>query len=451
MELAHDPHIMFNRKMFLILMAILIGTIIIDLSFVRTYDLVDKYIIPLHSKLILFTVNSVLCITTQFVIIRYIKKSVSRVRLESRGIKILYVVPIVSLCTLSIVITILTIQLFGQEYYDTFLSILVVSISHVASASILLWLSYLFLSWYKLIRNFVIFLYFASILLVAVNLLFTGSYVIYKIFERPDRVFEFVGSAGLIYSDKGLFLEIPYRVTSFASFLCLWITTATLLYFYRDRQTNALSYWLVLGAPLVYFLFTYFSRPILSNIFMYYAQNYPVQFTIAIETFIALSRPVGGLVFSLVFWKIAKIVSYERNIKAYMAISGWGIVLIVSSDQGETQSILPYPPFGLVTVTVLVTASFLMLLGIYNSASLVSANNLLRKTIHKHASESRLLDLIGQAETENSIQRAVKLIYSDRNIIEQETKEPVNLDEEELRKYIDLIFKELKKGKPSND
>ena len=34
-----------------------------------------------------------------------------------------------------------------------------------------------------------------------------------------------------------------------------------------------------------------------------------------------------------------------------------------------------YPPFGLATITVLNIAAFLMLLGIYNSATLVSANN----------------------------------------------------------------------------
>ena len=60
----------------------------------------------------------------------------------------------------------------------------------------------------------------------------------------------------------------------------------------------------------------------------------------------------------------------------------------------------PYPPFGVATISVLNLASFLMLLGIYNSATLVSANTDLRKSIHKHALESKLLNLIGHAEFE---------------------------------------------------
>jgi hypothetical protein len=57
-------------------------------------------------------------------------------------------------------------------------------------------------------------------------------------------------------------------------------------------------------------------------------------------------------------------------------------------------------------------AAFLMLLGIYNSATLVSANNNLRKFIRKHALESRLLDLIGQAEMEKEIQKNCQKNYS---------------------------------------
>ncbi|HEY9386505.1 MAG TPA: hypothetical protein VIP70_05665 [Nitrososphaeraceae archaeon] len=41
----------------------------------------------------------------------------------------------------------------------------------------------------------------------------------------------------------------------------------------------------------------------------------------------------------------------------------------------------PHPPYRLATITVLNPASYLRLLGIYNSARLVSANTNLRKSI----------------------------------------------------------------------
>jgi hypothetical protein len=152
------------------------------------------------------------------------------------------------------------------------------------------------------------------------------------------------------------------------------------------------------------------------------------------------------LLFGLVFWNISRIIAYERNIKTYMIISGWGILLIFSSNQATTQIIIPYPPFGLVTITILVIASYLMLIGIYNSATLVSANNELRRTIHKHALESKLLGAIGHAEMEREIQKTVKEVSRDKGELEKEFEEPVDLDELELEKYIEFVVKEVRKA-----
>jgi hypothetical protein len=87
-----------------------------------------------------------------------------------------------------------------------------------------------------------------------------------------------------------------------------------------------------------------------------------------------------------------------------------------------------------------------MLLGIYNSATLVSANNELRRSIHKYALESKLLGAIGHAEMEKEIQKTVKQINRDKYELEKELEEPVELDEMELEKYIEFVVREVRKG-----
>jgi hypothetical protein len=87
-----------------------------------------------------------------------------------------------------------------------------------------------------------------------------------------------------------------------------------------------------------------------------------------------------------------------------------------------------------------------MLIGIYNSATLVSANNKLRKTIHKRALESKLLGAIGHAEMEKEIQKTVKEVSRDKDELEKELEEPVDLDELELEKYIEFVVKEVRKA-----
>jgi hypothetical protein len=128
-----------------------------------------------------------------------------------------------------------------------------------------------------------------------------------------------------------------------------------------------------------------------------------------------------------------------------MFISEWGIFLIFAANQAETQIVGPYPPFGLATLTVLSMGAFLMLIGIYNSAILVSTNNELRRFIHKQAFESRLLSLIGHAEMEKEILKTITKITQDKSTVEEDTEEPIELDENELKKYIDLVVRESKK------
>jgi hypothetical protein len=77
-------------------------------------------------------------------------------------------------------------------------------------------------------------------------------------------------------------------------------------------------------------------------------------------------------------------------------------------------------------------AACLVLLGIYNSAKLVSVNNNLRKSIYKHTVESKTLHLIGHAEIEKEIQKTVtKIIQSQENIEEREVG--IELDQKHLR------------------
>jgi hypothetical protein len=95
-----------------------------------------------------------------------------------------------------------------------------------------------------------------------------------------------------------------------------------------------------------------------------------------------------------------------------MIISSWGIFMLFAGNQATVQMLTPNPPFGLVTLTVLNITGYLMLLGIYNPAFLVSTNNTLRKSIRKHTLESRLLDLIGHAERDNKFKTVKNIMHS---------------------------------------
>ena len=284
-------------------------------------------------------------------------------------------------------------------------------------------------------------------LIIAFNLIMTAAFIDAKVSSRPPQAAEYIGSSGDITGGKYALLDVIYRISSFMSFFSIWITTALLMRYYRERLINDIIYWIILLIPLVYFIITYFYQFFLAKILISYLAIDPITVSIILGAFLSLSKPIGGLIFAVAFWKIARTISYEKNIRTYMIISGWGILLIFGANQAATQIVAPYPPFGLATVTVLLMASFLMLLGIYNSAILVSANNELRKSIFKHAYESRLLRLIGHAEMESEIEKTVAKIARDKNILEIDTEQQrqLEIDEKGLKKYLDLVIREVKK------
>jgi hypothetical protein len=424
----------------------LIVTSIVDISIVKINDLIDKFFIPQQGRLILFAVNSTLCIFLQFCLVMYIHTFFQRERLNrTLKVKAIYVGSLLSLSVLASLIGFLIFQQFYYSFYYTSIVTIVIALSYGIAAGFVIWLALLFFSWYRSRHDKIVLLYSISISVIAFNLIMTATFMSVKVNERPHIAGEYIGTSGDLTAGRHQLLDNIYRISSFMSFFSLWITTAILMNSYRERLINAILYWIVLSIPLVYFVITYFYQYILGNLLSSFLEIDPVSVSIIIGAFLALSKPIGGILFGVVFWNISRIISYEINIKTYMIISGWGILLIFSSNQAVTQIVSPYPPFGLVTITVLVSASYLMLLGIYNSATLVSANNELRRSIHKHALESKLLGTIGHAQMEKEIQKTVEQVNRDKYELEKEHGEPVELDDTELEKYIEFVVKEVRK------
>ena len=440
------PESSFSYKIFLLLIIGLLITLLIDTSFVRLYDLVYKDFVPNQTKVVLFSINSSVCLFVGVFTIRYTYNSFKRQRLnKALRANLLYVIPLISFAILGGLMGTIIFQLLFEQSYKTVTSQLFIAISHGIASVFIIRLSLLFASWYKSSHSLIVLLYFISMSLISFNLIMTIIITDLKLTDRQEEILEYVGGSVDISVGRHVTIENIYEASIIASFFSIWITTAILMNSYKERLINVIIYWILLSVPLVYFLINYLFQFILLQILGPYLTTNPTTFSIIGAAFLSLSLPIGGLTFAIAFWKISRLVSYEINIRTYMVISGWGILLIFSANQATLQTLTPYPPFGLATLTVLIVASFLMLLGIYNSATLVSINNDLRKSIRKHALESRLLDLIGHAEMENEIEKTVAKIIRSQDDMNNETKVGIELDENELKRYLDVVIKEVKK------
>lgn len=437
----------FSHKAFLFIMFTLLAIVVVDTSIVKVYDLVDKFYLPADGKLVVFCIVSFGCVLLQCFIVNYLRKSISKITGKTIFSRFFNIIPVVSLIAIGALFVALAFQQFYYGYYNKILPILVIDISYVTATALVLRLGALFISWYRSQSNIIILLYFLSMCLIGFSIITTALTASLKINERPEVIREFVGGSADIYVGRFVVLDYIYAGSTIVSFISIWITTAILMNYYRDKLVSTVRYWILISIPLIYFLINYFYTSILDSVLVSYRLVDPVGAAIVFTTFLTLSKPIGGLTFGIAFWKISRDLRYERNVSTYMVVSGWGMLLVFGANQAISQVLYPYPPFGLATTSVMVLAAYLMLIGIYNSAILVSASADLRKTVYKHALQSKLLGPIGRAEVDIEVQKTVDAIIREKDISEVDTEPKLELDANELSRYLELVGKELKKNK----
>jgi ABC-type multidrug transport system fused ATPase/permease subunit len=210
-----------------------------------------------------------------------------------------------------------------------------------------------------------------------------------------------------------------------------------------SSKLRQVRYGVILSLPLVYFLLQFL--PPFQSIITALPQSESVFF---LYTFIfTFSKPIGGILFGIAFWVIARTLGHTNIVRDYMIISAYGLVLLFISKQAVLLVIIIYPPFGLVTVSFMGLSSYLLLLGVYSSAISVSEDSKLRQSIRNLAiKESRLLDSIGTAHMEQEIQRRVlTLTKQNQNKMEEETGIQSSLTDDDAKEYLEKVIEEVKK------
>lgn len=130
-------------------------------------------------------------------------------------------------------------------------------------------------------------------------------------------------------------------------------------------------------------------------------------------------------------------------IKYYLILSSVGIMTLFSSVQISILLILPYPPFGLSTITVMPMASFLLIIGLLFSAQSLSFDRQLLSELGKYI-ENRpnlFLQNIGTIEWTKNVEKIVQQI---------ENKQPIDkelrfsaLTKIDIQNYIYKVLDEL--------
>jgi hypothetical protein len=361
--------------------------------------------------------------------------------------KLVFVTQFVLLAMLLITI----IEMLLTASYSVTLTKMVIWINYAMSIILLGLLAERFFAWFRSNRNRTIFVYAIGMSLLSINSIVTILYVSIGL-AGVTRGTEFIGplkslvSIIAVVSPQGVILNQIYLVTSILSFITIWVATIFLLYHYT-KKIGRIKYWIIVSIPLVYFLsqFQYALLEVFTPLRLYD----PILFGTLHTFFFSAVKPVGGILFGLVFWIVYRNIRNEM-VKDYMMISGFGLLLLFSSNQPFGLTLAPYPPFGLATICFVGLSSFLIYAGIYSSALSVANDVVLRRSIRKSVEkQSDFLEKIGTAEEERQISNRILVLTRElsNKVTESTGVQSSFQDDQEIKDYLQTVLEETKRMK----
>ena len=160
-----------HTKVVFIVMIFLVTSFLIDSSFLKTYNLINKQSLLIQTKEIIFFINLSVSLISLFIILRYVKIHVG----PARNLKLLESFTKLWYFSVLVLVGFLIFQIFYYHHYNTSVLMLITMIGYGVASILIGKTSILFLSWFRQNRKFVIFMYFFSMSMLLFNLILTNT------------------------------------------------------------------------------------------------------------------------------------------------------------------------------------------------------------------------------------------------------------------------------------
>jgi hypothetical protein len=301
-----------------------------------------------------------------------------------------------------------------------------------------------FAIWLRKTRNLSMFLYGAAFTVFFLASTSALATILLEIETRTPSISSIPNPWDKTSTRNLVFSEL-YRISSLMMFGLVWLATSIMLKNYSSNYLKGIGkkkYWLLVSLPLVYFLVSsdyvinslnpyIFEYPFLSSLFVYLLGG---------------TKHVGGIFFAISFILMSKY-SFNRNLKIFLVFSAAGIMMLFSSLQISVLQLIPYPPFGLTTLSIMPISSYLLLIGLYYSAQSIAFDKEILVSLKNRAKEdpSAFLSGIGSAEWSKNIESTVESIVKRTGNMDKQTES--ELSSEDVQKYLSEVMEEIRQSK----
>lgn len=345
------------------------------------------------------------------------------------------------------IILLIVFQMLIQNKYNVLLLHAQLYLSHISALIFLTSLVYLFVGWtLKSKRNYIVILYAISFSLASINLVVSLIYLESYIWSssslpevRPYPIVSYVTNTAAPPSAESL--STAFDTLSLSSFLLMWIATAIFLSQYRHKM-GRIKYFSLMSIPLIYYIFPL--QGYFGDVFFNLLQSSPVSYSIIYILIFSATKQVGAVLFSLAFWTASTLV-YDKRIRKSMLISAIGMAILFGTFEISPLQYRVYPPYGFITQAFIPLGAYLLFVGIFSSAKVISRDSAVRKEFYKSASSQlSLLKTIGVSQMEKELENEVKAVEEKLSKLLPETTVDVpQLEEQEAKEILHDVLNEL--------
>jgi hypothetical protein len=132
-------------------------------------------------------------------------------------------------------------------------------------------------------------------------------------------------------------------------------------------------------------------------------------------------------------------------------VTAFGFILLYVTNHIDV-TLVPYPPFGMISLSLLPLATYFLLFGLYSSALSLSQDITLRNHLRNIArSDNNLLSSIGTAQMETEVKRAVGELKDVADEQEKQLAEKSGIEtpiaENEVEDYLKQVIEEVSRAR----
>lgn len=366
-----------------------------------------------------------------------IKKATSRLSIITRY---LYVGS--HLAVIISILYLMTEQVVTASYHLLLLE-LIVGLSLIPAVFILISLVLTTLKSFLSTRKKIVIVNAMAIMAIALQLFLAFCYIEINLYSKPEIIPPDRNPwASYSYTNLQGIMSFTYQVIEAISFIIIWIALI-LLTKQQAKKMGKIKYSITLSLPMLYFLLQYYTLLLqqlgtLSSLLMTEGSLF-----LYFYNFILNTVNVGtGIMFGISFYILARSLVYP-DLKYYLIICGTGVMIIFSSGVSTILTLAPFPSWGIVSLSFVLPASFLLLIGLDSAVYYIASDTLIRRYLYRHRDKFELFQALGYTKAADIIEQKIR--FQLHNLRDENMFNSVS-EIKDTKQYIENIMTEIKES-----